>query len=61
MECWEFALIRKRFFKVNRLSDLFDNVKMEDVLSFLREMELYQKYDELKPFNRVQTNEILLI
>ena len=56
IECKAFALIRKRFFKVNSLSDLFENVKMNDVPSFLRETGLYQKYGELKPFNRVQTN-----
>ena len=36
----EFALIRKRFFKMNSSRDLFDNVKMNDVLSFLRETRL---------------------
>ena len=30
-------------------------------LSFFRETDLYQKYDELKLVNLVQTNEILLI
>ena len=34
IECRAFALIRKWFFKVNRLSDLFNNVKMNDVLSY---------------------------
>ena len=38
-----FTLIRKQFFKMNSLSDLFENVKIEDVLSFLRETKLYQK------------------
>ena len=46
---------------MNSLIDIFENVKIDDVLSFLRETGLYQKYDELKSFNRVQTNEILLI
>ena len=31
------------FFKVNNLTDLFENVKIDDILSFLRETELYQK------------------
>ena len=56
-----FAVIRKRFFKVNNLTDPFVNVKIDDILSFLRETELYQKYDNLKLVNLVQTNEILLI
>ena len=30
-------------FKVNNLTDLFENVKIDDILSFLRETELYQK------------------
>ena len=38
-----FAVIRNRFFKVNNLTDLFENVKIDDILSFLRETELYQK------------------
>ena len=43
IECRTFAVIRKRFFKVNNLTDLFQNVKIDDILSFLRETELYQK------------------
>ena len=38
-----FVLVRKRFFKVKSLSGLFKIVKMEDILSFLRETVLYQK------------------
>ena len=61
IECRAFAVIRKRFFKVNNLNDLFENVKIDDILSFLRETELYQKYDHVKLVNLVQTNEILLM
>ena len=61
IECRAFAHIRKWFFKVNNSIDLFENVKIDDVLSFLRETGLYQKYDELKLVNLVKTNEILLI
>ena len=43
IECRAFAVIRKRFFKENNLTDLFENVKINDILSFLRETELYQK------------------
>ena len=46
---------------MNSLIDLFEVVKIDNVLSFLRETGLYQKYDELKLVNHVQTNEILLI
>ena len=42
------------------IDDYFENVKIDDSLSFLRETELYQKYDNLKLVNLVQTNEILL-
>ena len=48
IECSTFAVIRKRFFKVNNLTDLFENVKIDDILSFLRETELYQKIWQLK-------------
>ena len=43
IECWVFTLIRKQFFEVNSLIDLFENVKIADILFFLRETELYQK------------------
>ena len=43
IECRAFAVIRKRFFKVNSLTELFENIKIDDILSFLRETELYQK------------------
>ena len=41
IECKVFALIRKRFFKVNNLTNLFENVNIGDVLTFLRETGLY--------------------
>ena len=43
-----FTVIRKRFFKVNSLIDLFENVKIDDVLSFLRKTGLYQKIWRIK-------------
>ena len=43
IECRAFTVIRKQFFKVNSLTDLFENIKIDDILSFLRETELYQK------------------
>ena len=48
IECRTFAVIRKRFFKVNNLTDLFENVKIDDILSFLGETELYQKIWQLE-------------
>ena len=42
-ECKAFAVIRKRIFKVNSLINLFENVKIDNVLSFLREAVLYTK------------------
>ena len=59
IECRAFAIIRKRFFKVTNLTELFENNKIDDVLSFLWETGLYKKYDELKLVNHVQTNQIL--
>ena len=43
IECRAFAVIRKRFFKVTSLTELFENIKIDDVLSFLRKTELYEK------------------
>ena len=48
IECRTFAVIRKRFFKVNNFTDLLENVKIDAILSFLRETELYQKIWQLK-------------
>ena len=45
---------------VNNLTDLLENVKIDDILSFLRET-VVPKNDNLKLVNLVQTNEILLI
>ena len=43
-----FAVIRKRFFTINNLTDLFENVKIDYILSFFWETELYQKIWQLK-------------
>ena len=43
MEYRTFVLIRKPFFKVNSLSNLFENIKIDDILSLLRKTALYQK------------------
>ena len=48
IECRDFAVIRKRFFKVTCLTELFDNVKIGDVLFFLRETGLYEKIRRIK-------------
>ena len=43
IKCKDFILIRKLFFKVKSSSDYFENVNMDDVVSFLRETGLYQR------------------
>ena len=43
IECRAFTFIRKRFFKVNSLINLFENVKIDEVLFFLWDTGLYQK------------------
>ena len=48
IECRAFAVIRKRFFKVTSLIELFENIKIDDVLSFLRETGLYEKIWRIK-------------
>ena len=37
IECRTFAVIRKRFFKVTSLTELFENIIIDDFLSFLRD------------------------
>ena len=48
IECKAFAAIRKRFFKVTSLTEMFENIKIDDILSFLREIVLYEKIWRIK-------------
>ena len=43
LECKVFNNTRKHYFHANTIKDLFENVLMDDVLSFLKETGLYQK------------------
>ena len=43
MECGILATARERHFKADNMRDLFENINMDDVHSFLREAELYLK------------------
>ena len=43
MECGVRATASDRHFKADNMRDLFENINMDDVLSFLRETELYLK------------------
>ena len=43
IECKVFNDTRKRYFHANSMKDLFENVHMDNVLSFLKETGLYQK------------------
>ena len=61
IECRTFAVIRKRFSKVNNLTDLFENVKIDDIPSSWERQSCTKKYDCVKLINLVQTDEILLI
>ena len=55
--CHQKVCVRQKIFvQVTSLTELFENVKIDDVLSFLREKGLYKKYDELKLITHVQTN-----
>ena len=60
IECRAFIVIRKRFFKVNSLTDVFENVKKMTFCPSCERQGFTKKYDELKLVNHVQTNEILL-
>ena len=48
IECRAFAVIRKRFFKVTSLTELFENIKIDDILFFLWETGLYEKIWRIK-------------
>ena len=43
MECGAQANTRKRHFKTDYMRDMFENVYMDDVLSFLKDTGLYLK------------------
>ena len=43
VDCVEFAPIRQRFFHVDSLMILFDTVKFESIIDFLKEIHLYKK------------------
>ena len=43
MECR--FLAHTRNLKANNMKEMFENVNMEDILSFLREIELYHGYE----------------
>ena len=60
IECRAFAVLRKRFFKVTSLTELFENIKSSNCPS-CEKQGCTKKYDELKLINHVQTSEILPI
>ena len=37
------AITREQHFKIDNMSDMFENIQMDDVLTFLRDIELYLK------------------
>ena len=41
---WSFRSHKKKLFNPNIMKDLFGNVNIDDILSLLREIKLYQKY-----------------
>ena len=43
IECRAFTVIRKRFFKLTSLTELFENVKIDDVLSFFTRDRVVRK------------------
>ena len=38
-----FAHTRNRYFNANNMKDLFENINMEDILSFFNEIKLYHR------------------
>ena len=43
MECCVLVTAREQHFKADNMRDMFENINMDDVLSFLREAGLYLK------------------
>ena len=40
---WSFSSHKTIFLNANNMTDLFENVNIDDILSFWREIKLYQK------------------
>ena len=67
MECGVLATVRERHFKADNMKDLFENINMDDVLSFLKEAELYlniihhynPKYSMDQPTNQLNIKKVL--
>ena len=43
LECADLALIRRRFYNVNSLKDLFEEINVNKILDFLKEIDLFNK------------------
>ena len=43
IECKNFAVIRKYFYHINNRRNAFNNISIDNILFFLKEMKLYQK------------------
>ena len=50
IECSNFAEIRKCIYKTNNMRDMFKNMIINYILSFLKEIRLYQKYNSKLQF-----------
>ena len=43
VECGALAIAREQHFKTDNMRDMFENIRIDDVLSFLRDTGLYLK------------------
>ena len=43
IDCIHFAVTRQNYFNVSNMKDLFDKVRADNILGFLKETALYQK------------------
>ena len=56
IKCGAFVLIRKHFFNVNNKKDLFENVKIDNILSFLERNKIIPKRIKENLINTIKIN-----
>ena len=59
--CETLDLFWKYFFNTNDMKDLFENVNIDDILSFLKETKLYHKNINVNLINITQSNHLNMI
>ena len=44
VNCLDFAVVRQKYYSTNNLNELFNTVTLENVINFLKDIKLYDKF-----------------